>query len=61
MVGGDPERLRSAVERLVRICGRNLSDGEVLASEAGPKKICEGLYVEVQLTPSFAASIEVDE
>jgi len=61
MAGGDPERLRSILESVDRFCGRNLSDGEVLAIEAGPKKIGEDRYAEVQITPFFAESIEFDE
>ena len=53
MVGGDPERLRSALESVVRFGGRNLSDGERLAIEAGAKKFGKDLYAEVQITPLF--------
>jgi len=61
MVRGDPERLRSALERVVRYCGHNVGDGGDLAVEAGPKKIGEDLYAEVKITPSSAASIEYNE
>jgi hypothetical protein len=61
MVRGDPERLRSALERVVRYCGHNVRDGGDLAVEAGPKKIGEDLYAEVKITPSSSVSIEFDE
>lgn len=60
MVRGDPERLRSALERVVRYCGYNVRDGGDLAVEAGPKKIGDDLYAEVKITPS-SASVEFDE
>jgi signal transduction histidine kinase len=62
MVRGDPERLRSALERVVRYCcSRNLRGGGDLAVEAGPKKIGEDLYAEVRITTSPSAPIEIEE